>query len=50
MKGQRVAVVTSNGEITSRLREIGEDFLNIDHATGKTALIPLSHVLALEEQ
>lgn len=50
LKGQKVVVITSNGEVTGRLKEVGEDFLNIDHATGKTAIIPLSHVVTLKEQ
>lgn len=49
LKGQKVVVITSNGEVTGRLREVGEDFLNLDLAAGKTAIIPLSHVVTLKE-
>jgi hypothetical protein len=50
LKGQKVVVITSNGEVTGRLKEVGEDFLNLDIAAGKTAIIPLLHVVALKEQ
>lgn len=50
LKGQKVVVITSNGEVTGRLKEVGDDFLNLDFASGKTAIIPLLHVMALKEQ
>jgi hypothetical protein len=50
LKGQQVVVLTSKLEVSGRLREVGEDFLNLDYATGKTAIIPLSQVVTLKEQ
>jgi hypothetical protein len=50
LKNQKVIVVTSKEEIKGVLRSVGDDYLDIDYASNKTALIPFSQVIVLKEQ
>jgi hypothetical protein len=50
LKNQKVLVVTTKDEVSGRLREVGSDFVDVEYAPGKTALIPFSQIVTLKEQ
>ena len=49
LKNKKVTVITARGDITGTLKQIGDDFVDVEAQTTKSTLIPAREILALKE-